>query len=89
MNLSEDSAKIVVTLFEDFWDTDESFQENIQRFLDALSDGEFLSRNDWDEEDVNDAYTFLENLKYASKSQVYALRKQFVKNFFKQSVKIP
>ena len=63
----EQKAKVnncfdVISEFEDFWDDEEPFESNVKMIMNALCDGEFLARYDWSEEEVNEAYEFLENI---------------------------
>ena len=52
----------VISEFEDYWDDNETFESNVKMIMDALCDGDYLSRQNWTEEEVNTAYEFLENV---------------------------
>ena len=52
----------VISEFEDYWDDNETFESNVKMIMDALCDGDYLSRQNWTEEEVNAAYEFLENV---------------------------
>ena len=52
----------VISEFEDYWDNEEPFESNVKMIMDALSDGDYLSRQKWTEEEVNAAYEFLESV---------------------------
>lgn len=52
----------VISEFENYWDDNETFDSNIKMIMDALCDGSFLSRQEWTENEVNEAYEFLENI---------------------------
>lgn len=63
----EQKAKInncfdVISEFENYWDDNETCDSNIKMIMDALCDGDYLSRQDWSEEEVNNTYEFLENI---------------------------
>lgn len=63
----EQKAKInncfdVISEFEDYWNDEESFESNVKMMMNALCDGDYLSRQDWTEEEVNHAYEVLENV---------------------------
>ena len=52
----------VISAFEDYWDNEEPFDSNVKMIMNALCDGDYLSRQDWTEEEVNTAYEFLESV---------------------------
>ena len=52
----------VISEFEDYWDDQEPFESNVKMIIDALCDGDYLSRQEWTEEEVNTAYEFLERI---------------------------
>ena len=52
----------VISEFEDYWDDNETFESNVKMIKDALCDGDYLSRQNWTEEEVNTAYEFLESV---------------------------
>lgn len=52
----------VISKFEDYWDDAEPFESNVKMIMSALCDGEYLSRQEWTEEEVNTAYEFLESV---------------------------
>ena len=52
----------VISEFEDYWDNEEPFESNVKMIMDALCDGDYLSRQEWTEEEVNAAYEFLESV---------------------------
>ena len=52
----------VISEFEDYWDDAETFKNNVKMIMDALCDGDYLSRQEWTEEEVNTAYEFLESI---------------------------
>ena len=52
----------VISEFEDYWDDQEPFESNVKMIMDALCDGDYLSRQKWTEEEVNAAYEFLESV---------------------------
>lgn len=52
----------VISEFEDYWDDNETFESNVKMIMDALCDGSFLSRQEWTEDEVGEAYDFLENV---------------------------
>ena len=52
----------VISEFEDYWDDAETFESNVKMIMDALCDGDYLSRQNWTEEEVNTAYEFLESV---------------------------
>ena len=63
----EQKAKVnncfdVISEFEDYWDDAETFESNVKMIMDALCDGDYLSRQKWTEEEVNAAYEFLESV---------------------------
>ena len=63
----EQKAKVnncfdVISEFEDYWDDNEPFESNVKMIMNALCDGDYLSRQNWTEEEVNTAYDFLENV---------------------------
>lgn len=63
----EQKAKVnncfdVISEFEDYWDDAETFENNVKMIMDALCDGDYLSRQNWTEEEVNTAYEFLESV---------------------------
>jgi len=53
----------VISEFEDYWDDNETFESNVKMIMDALCDGEYLSRQEWTEDEVGEAYDFLENIR--------------------------
>lgn len=52
----------VISEFEDYWDDEEPFESNVNMIMNALCDGDYLSRQEWTEEEVNTAYEFLESV---------------------------
>lgn len=52
----------MISEFEDYWDDKEPFESNVKLIMDALCDGDYLSRQKWTEEEVNAAYDFLESV---------------------------
>ena len=52
----------VIAEFEDYWNDEEPFESNVKMIMDALCDGDYLSRQNWTEEEVNTAYEFLESV---------------------------
>ena len=52
----------VISGFEDYWDDQEPFESNVNMIMNALCDGNYLSRQEWTEEEVNTAYEFLESI---------------------------
>ena len=52
----------VISDFEDYWDDQEPFESNVKMIMNALCDGDYLSRQEWTEEEVNTAYEFLESI---------------------------
>lgn len=52
----------VISEFEDYWDDEEPFESNVNMIMNALCDGDYLSRQEWTEEEVNTAYEFLESI---------------------------
>lgn len=63
----EQKAKVnncfdVISEFKDYWDDEEPFESNVKMIMNALCDGDYLSRQNWTEEEVNTAYEFLESV---------------------------
>ncbi len=58
----ENNCFDVISEFEDYWDDKEPAASNIKMIMDALCDGDYLSRQNWAEEEVNAAYEFLESV---------------------------
>lgn len=63
----EQKAKVnncfdVISEFEDYWDDAEPFESNVKMIMNALCDGDYLSRQNWTEEEVNNTYKFLESV---------------------------
>lgn len=53
----------VISEFENYWDDNETFESNVKMIMDALCDGDYLSRQEWTEDEVGEAYDFLENVR--------------------------
>ena len=52
----------VISEFEDYWNDEEPFESNVKMIMNALCDGDYLSQQNWTEEEVNDVYEFLESV---------------------------
>ena len=52
----------VISEFEDYWDDAEPFESNVKMILNALCDGDYLSRQEWTEEEVNAEYELLDSI---------------------------
>lgn len=61
-NAKDNDCFEVISGFEDYWDDEEPFESNVKMIMDALCDGDYLSRQEWTEEEVNTAYEFLESV---------------------------